>query len=314
MNNNSLQNDTNSEDFINLTEVFNFILLKKKVVIIVTFIAAILSVIYALSLPNIYKSEGFLMPFDPQDTLSSKISSLSPISSLAGFSLPDVQISNSQEAVERVKSFEFFSKSILPNIRLEDLMAAKSWDSRNNVINYDARKYNSQTKEWVKRNSSQQKIPSDQAAYRAYKRAVKISQDRKTTFVKISVEHKSPFIAKSWADTIISKINQSMREADQDLAKKSISYLNEIQETNNIQSIREATSLLLKQQMQTLMLTSSNENYVFKIIDPPIAPERKSRPSRSQICILGTFLGSLVSLLIIFIQNLREKYKIKHQF
>ena len=47
------------------------------------------------------------------------------------------------------------------------------------------------------------------------------------------------------------------------------------------------------------MLASANEDYVFKIIDSPLIPEEKSKPSRALICIFGTILGAFINLIII---------------
>ena len=57
------------------------------------------------------------------------------------------------------------------------------------------------------------------------------------------------------------------------------------------------------------MLSSSGEYYVFKIIDSPVAPEKKSGPSRDIICIMGTFLGGIISILIALILNFRQSNK-----
>ena len=77
---------------------------------------------------------------------------------------------------------------------------------------------------------------------------------------------------------------------------------------NKNSRLREDFCLLevLKNQMQTLMLASSNDSYVFKIIDPPIISEEKTKPSRALISILGTFLGGFFAVLIILIQYFRN--------
>ena len=43
------------------------------------------------------------------------------------------------------------------------------------------------------------------------------------------------------------------------------------------------------------MLAAASEEYVFQIIDPPVAPELKSEPSRALICILGVLLGGMLA-------------------
>ena len=90
-----------------------------------------------------------------------------------------------------------------------------------------------------------------------------------------------------------------MREEDKKIAENSIIYLNEISSQTKIQSIKEAISGLVEEQMNILMLANANEAYVFKIIDPPLASEIKSEPNRTLICILITLMGFMVSVVFV---------------
>ena len=98
------------DDAIDLKSLFKIIWDKKIFVASLTSAAAILSVIYALSLPNIYTSSTLLAPTSKDESLSSQLSGLSSLAGLAGVNLPAGSISNSQIAVKRIESFEFFSK------------------------------------------------------------------------------------------------------------------------------------------------------------------------------------------------------------
>ena len=135
---------------------------------------------------------------------------------------------------------------------------------------------------------------------------LEISVDNKTSFITLSIEHKSPYLAKQWVDIIVHNINESMRELDIRNAKNSITFLNESTSSTSIQSIREVIASLLERQMQTLMLASSNADYVWKTIDSSLVPELKSGPNRAFICIVGTLLGSMLSMIFVFILHYRE--------
>jgi uncharacterized protein involved in exopolysaccharide biosynthesis len=283
------------DDELDFKELFLVIWNKKIFIGAFTTIAAILSVMYSLSLSNIYTSKALLAPASQKDSLSSKIGNLSPLASISGISLPSDTGSKSQEAIERIKSFEFFSTYFLPNINLEDIMATKKWIPEDNILIYDSNVFNEVTGKWVKKIE-----PSAQQAYEVYQQTMSVTEDKKTSFITIRIDHHSPVISKEWASIIIKQINESMRKADEDASKKAISFLNERARSANVQFLKEAISKLLENQMQTLMLTTSNEYYVLKIIDSPIIPEKKSKPSRAIICILGTLLGGMLSLMIVF--------------
>lgn len=305
---NSLENKSE----IDLMGLFEEVLKEKKLVILITSLISIISIFFALSLQNTYTSKTILTPTSQEESLSSKLSSLSPFNSFAGFGLSPEYLSKGQEGIERIQSFEFFSKYFLPNINLENLMAVKKWDADTNSIIYDSDKFLIESKEWIKKsNKGKNKVPSAQDAFIKYKRILNVTVDKKTSLYTISIDHYSPFIAQQWTMMIVNQINKNMRESDADQAQKYIDYLEEKSVSTNIQSLRESIALLLESQIKTLMLTAANEDYVFKIMDSPIVPEKKSKPSRALICVLGAFLGFIFSLIVVLIKYLYYQYKHK---
>ena len=302
---NKINNDSKVE--INLNDLILALWKKKRIILLVLLISSASSVSYSLSLPNVYTSKALLAPVNPEESLSSKLGSLSALGSFTGLGLSSSSAPKNQEAIERIKSFEFFSTHFLPNIKLENIMANIGWIPLENVIIYDEKLFDKNTNKWVRKTKFPKKtIPSSQEAFEVYSNILSIREDKKTSFVTISIEHHSPIVAKKWVDIIINRINQSMRKNDVKFAEDSISYLNIAAQSTDLQSSKEAIVQLLKNQMQTLMLASSNDSYVFKIIDPPIISEEKTKPSRALISILGTFLGGFFAVLIILIQYFRN--------
>ena len=297
-------NIVHHDEEIDLSELL-FIIWDKKIFIgAMTSLAAIISLIYALNLPDIYTSKSLLAPSTKEDSLSSKLGSISSIASFGGISLPSGSGSKSDEALERIKSFEFFSNYFLPYIKLENIIATKKWIPQANTLVYDEKLFNSTTSKWIRNVSYPKKvIPSAQEAFEHYKKIVSVSEDNKTSFITISVDHYSPEVAKKWLDIIIYQINESMRKVDSDNSQKAISFLNETVQSTTNQSLREAIVKLLENQTQILMLTNSNKYYVLKIIDSPIIPENKSKPSRALICILGILFGSIFSIVTVLIYH-----------
>ena len=295
---------------LNVKELFTILWNKKILIASVTLTFALISVVYSLTLPNIYKSTALLAPATSNDNLSSQLSSYSSLAGLAGISVPSGEVTKSQEAIQRMRSFEFFSKFFLPNIQLENLLAVKEWLPEQNTILYNEKKFNSKESRWVRKvNYPLKVIPSDQEAFKKYLKLVNISEDKKTSFVSVSVKHQSPFISKKWVEIIVLNINESMRDEDKRVAQNSINYLSESSKTTNFQSVRDAMSNLLENQLQTLMLASSNDDYVYKIIDSPIVAEQKIEPSRAVICILGTFLGFIFGILVVLFLHMRRSLK-----
>lgn len=293
---------SNQFEEVDLKKLFSIIYKGKLFVMFLTSLAAVFAVLYSLSLPNIYSSSVLLAPSTKDESLNSNLGSYSTIASFAGLNLPIDRISRSQEAVKRIESLEFFSEHFMPHINLQDLMAYEKWIPQDNVSIYDETIFNQDSGKWIREVAyPKSQKPSAQESFRAYKNAVSIFVDTKTLFVNIVVRHQSPYIAKSWADLIVLNINESMREVNKKSAQDAIHFLNEAYQTSNVQSLKDAISYLLEKEMQTLMLASTHSDYIFKVIDSAVVPEKKSSPNRAYICIISVIFAFISSVIILFV-------------
>lgn len=296
------------DDRLNLFELFEILWSGKYIILTITFAFGLLTLIYSLILPNIYTSKTLLAPQDSSENISSTLGQFSSIAAIGGINLPAENATMSQEAIKRIKSFSFFSEHFLPNIKLENIMAVKSWDAKDDVIIYNDNDFNTEKNIWIRKvKFPKQVIPSNQEAYEVYKEILKISEDKDTSFVNLSVDHVSPKIAKEWVEIIIKKINSSMQNMDKKNAESSIDFLNEYSKSTNLQPVQDAISNLLEIEMQTLMLTSANDFYVYKVIDYPIVSEEKANPNRIFISITGTLFGLLISLVLVLFRHYGQK-------
>jgi len=308
---NNLPNDQLNniyDDEIDLSELFNVLWDKIFYLGAITSIFSLISIIYALMLPNIYQSKATLMAVEQSSGMSGMVGRYSGMASLAGISLDSKSGSKDQEAIARIKSFEFFSNNLLPNMKLENLMAVKKWNQASNTLTYYAGDFNSESRQWLRKaKPPRSNIPTSQEAYEEFVEIMSVNKDKKTNLVTLMVEHKSPFIAQQWVEIMINQIDQVMRDQDRQTATKSIEYLNSLAPTVINEDIKKALSALQQEQMKRLMMVEANDNYVFKVLDSPIAAELKSKPRRSLIVIWGTILGMVLSALGVLVFNYTRK-------
>ena len=102
--------------------------------------------------------------------------------------------------------------------------------------------------------------------------------DKDTGFITLTMEHESPYIAQKWLSMIIYEINKIYRMEDKKKASLAISYLNKQISLTSLTEIKQALSRLIQNETQKMMLIEANEDYIFKVIDPPIVEEIKSKP------------------------------------
>ena len=145
------QLNNNYDDEIDLRELFHVLWDKIFYIGAITSIFSLISIIYALMLPNIYQSQAVMMPMEANQGMSGMLGQYSGMASLAGISLPSESGSKAQEAIARIQSFEFFSNSFLPHIKLENLMAVKKWNQASNTLTYDESAFNSESGQWVRK-------------------------------------------------------------------------------------------------------------------------------------------------------------------
>ena len=291
----------NRDDEIDILEILSVLFQGKWIIVLITSFAAILAVLYSLSLPNLYQSNSVLVPHDSSSSGSSPFQGVSGLASLAGVNLTSQgSDSNSVKAIKKIKTLSFFENNILPNIFLPELMAIKSWNPKTNILIFDEDIYDESSKTWV-RNFSYPKelIPSAQESFEVFKKNFSISQDNETGFITLKIKHQSPFVAKKWAEILVDEINLYFEKKDKLKAEKSVLYLNKNIAKTNLTEIKQVMASLLQQETQKLMLIEASESYVFEYLDPPAVMEIKSEPRRSFICILGTIVGFIAGILIV---------------
>ena len=291
------------DDEIDLRELFSVLWQGKKSIVIGGLLGAILSVGYALSLPNIYTAEAVMAPKAEGSGLSGLAGQFGGLAGLAGIDIGGGGASKTQIALETLKSRSFFAEYIYEDV-LVALMAAKGWDSKsgNLILNDDI--YDSASRKWIRdAPASLKKKPSVQEAHEVFIGKLLVTVEKRTGFVRLEVKHYSPLVARDWVLAVLGGIETSVKEKEVQEAERSILFLkSEISETSLV-SLKEVFASLIEEQTKKVVLANASREYVFEVIEPPVAAERKSEPMRPLICILGTLLFGMLSVLYVLIKH-----------
>jgi len=291
----------------NFNILFHEIFKKKLLITVVTLIFAILSVLVSLQIPNKYKSSSLLSVVESKDGMQSALSGLTSqyggLASMAGVTLPGSEGSDkSYLVINTIKSRTFLKHLIEtdPSI-LQNIMAYESYDAKSKTITYDYDKYNSIKKEWVREPTKYHKSkPSYLELHELFdKKVLQVTLDKITGLIKISITTVSPEYSKSLLELIINELNITERKKDMDKSSKALSYLEQIYIKTSQENIKKSINNLIESQLKIQMLANLQEDYLLSIIDPPFIPELKDSPSRAMICIFGTFIGFLLSILLV---------------
>jgi uncharacterized protein involved in exopolysaccharide biosynthesis len=294
------------DDEIDLKELFMVLWSGKWLISAITGAAAVISVLVALSLPNIYTASALLAPAESSGGgLSGLMKQYGGLASLAGVSLPGGEEgSRAQLGMQLMKSRSFIGDFVERHDILPELMAVESWNPGSGDLVFDSEAYDAASKTWI-RDVEPPKLqaPSTQEAHKAFLELLGVSQDKQTGYVTISIEHHSPAVAAQWVNWLVEDINAVVKAQDVDEATKSIEYLTQQIANTSLADLQTMFFELIQSQTETVMLAEVRPEYVFKTIDPAVVPEEKSKPSRALICVLGTLLGGMLSVVIVLIRH-----------
>lgn len=285
---NNLQPDIHDGE-IDLLELIKVIWDKKRIITTFTFIAAIISIIYSMTLPNIYEAKALVAPAG--DGKSVGISGISGqfggLASLAGIALPDDGNNKTSLGLEVLKSRKYIREFVERHKIAPQLLAVQRWDAATRKLELNSSLYDVKTKKWV----NESYTPSNEQIYSAFMHALVIEKDAATDFIRIGFKHASPDHAAEWTGLVIKDLNNAIREQEIKEAESSIAYLRQQIDQTPLTELRKLFFNLIQSQTETMMLANVREEYVFKTIDPATVPESKSEPSRTIISLMGAFLG-----------------------
>ncbi|MBS3798483.1 Wzz/FepE/Etk N-terminal domain-containing protein [Pseudoalteromonas sp. BDTF-M6] len=309
------QQGTIADDEIDLKELFLALWQGKWIIIGTTLVAAVIAVVYALSLPNIYKSEALLAPAEDNQSggLSGLAGQFGGLASLAGVNLGSGTADKTTIALELLKSRSFIGEFVKEHNLKPVIMAANGWDQANDRVIYDPEVYDSEKGLWV-REVKAPKLPEPsqlEVHDKFTTQFLNVSKDKETGLVTISVKHYSPVVAKELTDKLIEQLNNTMRANDIADADNSIEYLSKALKETSVADMQKVFYQLIEQQQQTKMLASVRNEYALKMIDPAVVNERKYEPKRALICTFGVLLGALLSFLLVFLRSCILKINVK---
>jgi uncharacterized protein involved in exopolysaccharide biosynthesis len=92
-----------------------------------------------------------------------------------------------------------------------------------------------------------------------------------------------------------------LRERTLKEAEANVVYLQTEMATTNVVTLQQAVGRLVESELQKLMLARGTQEFAFRIIDPAQPPDRRFRPKRVLIVMVGTVVGGLLSLIGVFL-------------
>lgn len=296
------------EDIIDLRELFAELRCKRWWVVLCSAVFGLAMLVYVLSVDNIYRATMVLAPAqsDSGGNLSALANQFGGLASLAGISIGGGE-SATVNAVAIMKS-ESFIRGFIRDVDGKKQMYFNQWDAQNNRWHPSGAIKSALTsiKSAIAGNKPKSTRyadpyePLDSDVYEDFTGDYfKISEDKKTGLITISIETKEPELSARWVNRIVEMLNSTMRKDAMDKAEKSVAFLEEELKKTQIVEMQKSINQLIEAQIKSKMMANVSDEYAFKVLAPAVVPEKQIYPKRFMMLMGSVFIGGVVGLLVI---------------
>jgi uncharacterized protein involved in exopolysaccharide biosynthesis len=270
-----------------LTEIWRTLWRERWLLCATIVVCTAISLAYALLATEWFRSEALLIPASPKSAqnLSGQLGSLGGLAGLAGINL--LGANNTSEPIAVLKSRDLIREFIQKN-GLLPVLYSKKWDAS--------------AKRW--KDPRIDKQPDVRDGVRYFQRSIlNVQDDKKTGLVTLSVEWTDATLAADWANQLIDRANEVMRDRAIAEAEANVAYLQNQLISTNQATLQQAVSRLLENELQKAMLARGNKEFSFRVVDRPEVPKHRSQPERRLTLALGFLAGGIIGVFVVLVRR-----------
>lgn len=166
--------------------------------------------------------------------------------------------------------------------------------------------WNAATSAWI----SPDERPEFDDAYRLLTEqgVLSVSRNQDSGLVSVSIEWPDPSLAADWANELVSRLNEYLRQEAIRISAENLGYLNQELEKTQVAELRLTLFQLMGEEQKSAMLANSQRDYAFRIIDPAVEAKRRSSPRRALIAVLSAIVGFTLAALYLLVQIARTRH------
>lgn len=304
------------DDEINLLDYWRVVWKRKVLIILIGFITVTSTVIYTLTITDIYQSTAIITPISSKDSGGGGLSVLAQqFGGLPGISLPGS--SSASEITNLLKSNILREKVIEKNNLLPILFyekwndEKKDWITENKGFSLNLFRMIESIKPDTQNPKSDRNsgVPTVWDGLRMFNRIVKVTNNAKDNTITISVEFYDPEAAEKMVEYFLATLTDHMSGEAKRVARTNRKYLEEQLWATTDPLIKQKIYNLIAQQIETSMMSEVKENFAFKVIDPPKVPDKKIKPKRAQMVMISFVAGLFAAVFLAFFLEYIEKVR-----
>jgi len=313
--------DFDQDDEINLLELWQVIWKRRKFIAYFAGIVVVLTAVVSLFMTNIYESSAVITPVETKSGAGGGMAAaLAAMGGGLGGMIGLPESASSTEIVLLLNS-NILREKIIKEYNLLPVLFSKQWDEEKKTWKKGTG-FSLNPLVWVSKLIAAVK-PADKKAVkkepgvpdmwdglRALKNLVQIKSNVKEKSITISAQFDDPEIAARLAGYFVAALNDHMSKEARRVAAINKKYLEEQLPLNSDPLIKQKIYTMIAQQVETAMMAEVKENFSFKVIDPPMVPDKKIKPKRAQMVVLSFVVALFLGVFIVFFLEYLEKNKI----
>lgn len=304
------------EDEIDLPELAHVVWSGRKLIIVIVVCITLATIIASLLMTNIYTAEAVIKPVVQEKgggRLSSLAAQFGGLASLAGIAMPGA--ASSAELVSLLKS-NVLKKQVIEKYHLLPVLFPKKWDEEKKAWKKSGgfsfnplvliSKLIPEKPGTPKKNKD---IPDTWDGIRALDKTMKVNYNMKEDMITLTINFRDPAIAAAITNYFITELNERMSQEAKRIATINKEYLEQQLRETKDPLVQQKIYNLIADKIETTMMAEVKEGFAFKVLDPPMIPDRKSKPKRALMVVVA-FMGSLfLSVFIVFVREYVKKIK-----
>jgi LPS O-antigen subunit length determinant protein (WzzB/FepE family) len=267
------------------------LLLAWRVLAVTTLAGALLALVMALSTPPKFRAQALVAPVLQSEGAGAGGGALRSLGGLAALANIDLGAGGGRkdQSFATLSSLGF-AREFIQKHNLLPVLYAERWDA--------------QAGRW----KSGARVPTLGEAVKVFTDdVVSIVDDKKTSFVTVTVDWGSPQQAAEWANGMIDMVNDKLRAEAINHTARSLEYLNgELAKTSVIE-LRQAIYRLVEEQENNAMVANVQHDYAYRFIDAAVTPEKKHSPKRAVMTVVGAAVGLFVGTLLVYLRRGRSR-------
>lgn len=299
-------------DEIDLFELWQVIWRWRRMILYLCLAAVFVTAAASLFMTNIYEAKAVIVPVSPKEGGGGS-SALAALAGQLGGGLPGIAIPGTATATEIVALLKsnILRERMIKRYNLMPVLFYKQWDAQKktwkkggislNPLSYLSRALSSFQPQPPGLKKKDPDIPDIWDALRLLDKTIKVNYQMRDNTITVAVEFHDPEQAKMLVEYLLTTLTDHMSSEAKRVAETNRKYLEEQLAKTTDPLIKQKTYNLIAQQIETAMMAEVKENFAFKVIDPPLTPDKKIKPKRTMMVMIAFICALFIGLFLAFV-------------